>query len=153
MKGLKKAIAVVLGSIAAPGIQNVSAAPFKVVGYEASWDGTVSGIQFNKVTDVDYAFLVPKGNGSLQAIDDAPKLQSLVSAGHAAGIKVSISCQTSAADWESLASNSGSRGAFVNNMMNFVNRYNLDGVDIDWEFPTTRRVPSLCYRPCIMSLN
>ena len=139
---LIKTIVLILGFIAIASIQNVFAAQFKVVGYETSWDGTVSGIQFSKVTHVDYAFLVPNTDGSLQAIDNASKLQSLVAAGHAAGVKVSISCQTSAANWDSMASNSTNRAAFINNLMNFVNQYNLDGVDIDWEFPTGGNAPN-----------
>ncbi|MEK8105218.1 glycoside hydrolase family 18 protein [Micromonospora sp. M12] len=37
--------------------------------------------------------------------------------------------------FEALAANSGSRTTFVNNLVNFVNQYNLDGVDMDWEYP------------------
>ena len=127
---LIKTIARILVFITAFSIQNVFAAQFKVVGYETSWDGAVSGIQFGKLTHVNYAFLVPNTNGSLQAIDNASKLQSLVSAGHSSGVKVLISCQATAANWDSLASNSASRTAFVNNLMNFINQYNLDGAEI-----------------------
>jgi len=34
-----------------------------------------------------------------------------------------------------LAANASTRTAFVNNLVSFVNQYNLDGVDMDWEYP------------------
>jgi len=34
-----------------------------------------------------------------------------------------------------VAANATSRTAFVNNLVNFVNQYALDGVDMDWEYP------------------
>jgi hypothetical protein len=37
--------------------------------------------------------------------------------------------------FEVLASSAGGRTNFTNNMINFVNQYDLDGVDIDWEYP------------------
>jgi GH18 family chitinase len=53
---------------------------FKVIGYLPSWSGSVSAIQFSKLTHINYAFLIPNSDGSLQAIDDASKLQSMASA-------------------------------------------------------------------------
>src|SRR5689334_3930318 len=53
------------------GVSNAFA--FRVIGYFPSWQGSVSGIQFSKVTHVNYAFLLPNSNGSLQAIDNASK--------------------------------------------------------------------------------
>jgi len=127
-----------LGLLLATGAQN-SFASFKVIGYFPSWQGSVSAIQFSKVTHINYAFLLPNANGSLQAIDNASKLQSLVSSGHSAGVKVCISVggwnNGDDSAFVSLAGNSTYRTAFVNNLVNFVNQYGLDGVDIDWEYP------------------
>jgi regulation of enolase protein 1 (concanavalin A-like superfamily) len=114
---------------------------FRVVGYFPSWQGNVSDIQFSKVTHINYAFLLPNSNGSLQAIDNASKLTSLVTAAHNAGVKVSISVggwnNGDDSAFVSLAGNSSYRTTFVNNIVNFISQYNLDGVDIDWEYPDT----------------
>ena len=133
---LNKLIVLIAGFIVAAGIQSTLASQFKVVGFETSWDGTVGSIQFNKLTHVIYAFLVPNSDGSLQAIDNPSKLQSLVSSAHAKGVKVLISCQAPAGTWGALAFNSGDVSAFISNVENFVSQYGLDGVDIDWEFPS-----------------
>src|SRR6185295_3853385 len=66
---------------------------------------------------------------------------SLVSSAHNAGVKVGISVggwnDGNDSAFVSLAGNSTARTAFVNNIVNFINQYNLDGVDIDWEYPDT----------------
>lgn len=112
---------------------------FKSVGYMPSWAGSVNSIQYGKLTHINYAFVLPNANGSLQAVDNPSKLSSLVSLGHANNVKVSIAIggwnDGNDSGFESLAANSGTRTTFVNNVANFVNQYNLDGVDIDWEYP------------------
>ncbi|WFE39415.1 glycosyl hydrolase family 18 protein [Micromonospora sp. WMMD998] len=112
---------------------------FKSVGYMPSWSGSVNSIQYGKLTHVNYAFALPNGDGSLRAVENPSKLSSLVSLGHANNVKVSIAIggwnDGDDSAFEALAANSGARGAFVTNVVNFVNQYNLDGVDIDWEYP------------------
>ncbi|TWI90920.1 glycosyl hydrolase family 18 protein [Chitinophaga japonensis] len=116
-----------------------SLAQFKVVGYMPSWSGNVNAIQYSKLTHINYAFLLPTATGGLQPIENPSKLQSLVSMGHANGVKVLIAVggwnNGDDSGFESLAANSSYRAAFVTNMLNFVNQYGLDGVDIDWEYP------------------
>ena len=104
-----------------------------------SWAGDVANIQYSKVTHINYSFLLPTSTGGFYPIDNPSKLQSLVSRGHAAGVKVSIAVggwnggDDSA--FEQLAANSAYRNNFVNYLINFVNQYGLDGVDMDWEYP------------------
>ncbi|HXE42408.1 MAG TPA: glycosyl hydrolase family 18 protein, partial [Candidatus Baltobacteraceae bacterium] len=128
-----------LGLLLAGAVQ--SSFGFRVVGYFPSWQGSVSGIQFSKVTHINYAFLLPNSNGSLQTIDNASKLQSLVTSAHNAGVKVCISVggwnDGNDSAFVSIAGNSSYRTTFVNNIVNFINQYDLDGVDIDWEYPDT----------------
>lgn len=114
-------------------------AQFKVVGYMPSWSGSVSAIQYSKLTHINYAFLLPTATGGLQAIENASKLSSLVSTAHANGKKVLIAVggwnDGNDSGFEGLAANATYRNAFVSNMINFVNQYGLDGIDIDWEYP------------------
>ena len=104
-----------------------------------SWAGSANSIQYSKLTHINYAFVLPNSNGSLQGLDNPSKLQSMVSLGHAAGVKVSIAVggwnDGNDSGFEALAGNATARTAFVNNIVNLVNQYNLDGVDIDWEYP------------------
>lgn len=112
---------------------------FKIVGYMPSWSGDVNKVQYSKLTHINYAFVLPNTNGTLQGLDNPGKLQSLVSKAHANGVKVSISIggwnDGNDNGFEQLAKNAGTRTTFVNAVMSLVNQYGLDGADIDWEYP------------------
>ncbi|MFC3502845.1 glycosyl hydrolase family 18 protein [Micromonospora krabiensis] len=112
---------------------------FKSVGYLPSWAGSVNSVQYNKLTHINYAFVLPNSNGTLRAVENPSKLSSLVSLGHANNVKVSIAIggwnDGDDSAFEALAANAGSRTTFVNSVVSFVNQYGLDGVDMDWEYP------------------
>ncbi|WP_260194786.1 glycosyl hydrolase family 18 protein [Actinophytocola gossypii] len=112
---------------------------FRSVGYMPSWSGDVNAIQYDKLTHINYAFALPNPNGTLQGIPNPGKLSSLVNLGHGNGVKVSLAIggwnNGDDSAFEALAANAGSRGTFVNSVVGVVEQYNLDGVDIDWEYP------------------
>ena len=58
---------------------------------------------------------------------------------HANNVKVSVAIggwnDGDDSLFELMASNSQSRDFFVKQVMSFVEQYNLDGVDMDWEYP------------------
>jgi hypothetical protein len=112
---------------------------FKVVGYFPTWQGDVNAIQYDKLTHINYSFIVPNSSGGLSSLSDPGRLQQLVSNSHQNGVKVCIAVGGwnggDDSNFEVLASQAWSRTAFVNNVMNFVNAYGLDGVDMDWEYP------------------
>jgi GH18 family chitinase len=111
----------------------------KIVGYMPSWAGSATAIQYSKLTHINYSFVLPNANGTLQGLPNPSKLQSIVTLGHANGVKVLIAVGGwnggNDSAFESLAANASTRTAFVNNLMNLVEQYNLDGVDMDWEYP------------------
>ena len=136
------AVAVVAaGAIAMQGTSEAAVLPnnFKSVGYMPSWAGSVTSIQYSKLTHINYAFVLPNSNGTLQAVPDPAKLQSLVSLGHQNNVKVGLALggwnDGNDSAFEALAGNSGARTTFVNAVMGLVGQYNLDGIDIDWEYP------------------
>jgi GH18 family chitinase len=112
---------------------------FRSVGYLPSWSGSVNSVQYGKLTHINYAFALPNSNGTLQAVPSASKLTSLVSKAHGNNVKVSLSIggwnDGDDSAFESLAGSASKRTTFVNSVLNVLNQYNLDGVDIDWEYP------------------
>ncbi|MEO3745753.1 glycosyl hydrolase family 18 protein [Plantactinospora sp. B5E13] len=112
---------------------------FKNVGYLPSWAGDVNAIQYNKLTHINYAFVLPNSNGTLRAVENPGKLSTLVSRAHSSNVKVSIAIggwnDGDDSAFEALAANASTRTTFVNSVVNFVNQYGLDGVDMDWEYP------------------
>ncbi|MDD7886346.1 glycosyl hydrolase family 18 protein [Flavivirga sp. 57AJ16] len=112
---------------------------FKVVGYMPSWQGSASNIQYDKLTHINYSFLIPNSNGSLQTMEGVAKMQQIITQGHTQGVKVLIAVggwlNGNDSAFTTLAANPATRTTFINNLVNFVNQYNLDGVDMDWEYP------------------
>ncbi len=112
---------------------------FKVVGYMPSWQGNANAIQYDKLTHINYSFLLPNSDGSLRPLDNVSKMQQIVSLAQAQGVKVLIAVggwmDGNDSAFTTLAANPSTRAAFINNLVNFVNQYNLDGVDMDWEYP------------------
>lgn len=137
--GLALAAAAATMTVMAPAAQAAYPAGFKSVGYMPSWAGNVSSIQYSKLTHINYSFVLPNSNGTLQGVPDPGKLQQLVSLGHQNGVKVSIAVggwnNGNDDNFEILAASANGRTTFVNALINLVNQYNLDGVDIDWEYP------------------
>jgi chitinase len=115
-----------------------AATSFKVIGYLPSWSGSVSSIQFSKLTHINYAFALPNSDGSYQAIDNTSKLSSMVSAAHAAGVKALLSVGGGGGGngFAGIVASSGNITNFVNNTISLCNQYDLDGIDIDWEYPS-----------------
>ena len=116
-----------------------TAEDFRVVGYSPSWQGSANDIQYDKLTHINYSFLLPNSDGSLQSLANAGKLQAIVSRAKTEGVKVLIAVGGwnggNDSAFTTLAANESSRSAFIDNLMDFVERYDLDGVDMDWEYP------------------
>lgn len=138
---MKKAMKPILASMLILLTMLVSA-QFKVVTYQSYW--TVSTkLQYNKLTHINFAFALPTSTGALKPLSGTAMLQTIVTNAHAVGGKVYIAV----GGWSdggtplgpifaSAASNTTNRTKLITDIMTIVNTYNLDGVDIDWEFPS-----------------
>jgi GH18 family chitinase len=94
-------------------------------------------IPYDQLTHINYAFLTPQDDGTFNPIANSWKLKQIVASGHAKNVKVLISVGGWGWDqqFETMAANAASRAAFVKNLKAFVDEYQLDGADIDWEYP------------------
>ncbi|HEY4334447.1 MAG TPA: glycoside hydrolase family 18 protein [Puia sp.] len=111
---------------------------FKVIGYLPSWAGSVGSIQFSKLTHINYAFALPNANGTYQAIDNTSKLTSMISSAHGAGVKalLSVGGGGGGGGFSGIVASQTNINNFVNNTISLCNQYGLDGIDIDWEYPS-----------------
>ena len=113
-----------------------TAQPFIILAYAT--DGIIADlIPYDKLTHINYSFLTPKTDGTFNRINNSWKLEQIVGSAHQRGVKVSISVGGWGwdAQFEELAANPDIRTAFVQNLKAFVGEYQLDGVDMDWEYP------------------
>ncbi|PAB58618.1 glycosyl hydrolase family 18 protein [Anaeromicrobium sediminis] len=117
---------------------------FKVVGYYSEiFECPIDeNVQFDKLTHIIYAFLIPNEDGSLVGIEKPEKLKELVEKSHKNNVEILIavggwSYKNIPLDptFEKMAASSETRERFIDNIIKFVDEYDLDGVEIDWEYP------------------
>ncbi len=119
---------------------------FKVMGYftESPYlnDPIDEAVQFDGLTHLIYGFLKPASDGSLYPIGQPERLKELVDKSHAHGVKVVIAVggvfygnEPLSGHFEAVAGNDEALRKFVRELRGFVENYNLDGVEIDWEYP------------------
>jgi GH18 family chitinase len=113
-----------------------SARPFIILAY-ATAGIDADTIPYEKLTHINYSFLIPNPDGSFNPIENSSKLKQIIQAAHGHNVKVCISVGGWGwdAQFEELAAKAESRTAFVQNLNAFVDEYQLDGADIDWEYP------------------
>lgn len=109
---------------------------FRIVAYAT--DAIIAElIPYDKLTHINYSFLIPNPDGTFATLNNAWKLKEIVENAHQQNVKVSIAVGGWGWDneFEQMAASPESRSAFVKNLTAFVAEYQLDGVDIDWEYP------------------
>jgi len=110
--------------------------PFIILAYAT--DGIIADIiPYHQLTHINYSFLTPKADGTFNPLNNSWKLKQIVASAHQHNVSVSISVGGWGWDkqFEELAANPEPRSTFVQNLTAFVNEYQLDGTDIDWEYP------------------
>ncbi|RSH80958.1 uncharacterized protein EHS24_008387 [Apiotrichum porosum] len=113
-----------------------------MAGYYADWMSdslTPEDIDWTKFDVVDYAFAEPTSSGGLtfDVSDEGSLLTRLATLAHAAGkkVKLSVGGWTGSAYFSTLCASSSKRATFIANIVAAVTKYDLDGIDIDWEYP------------------
>jgi chitinase len=112
---------------------------FKVVGYWPSWVGTSVNVQVSKLNYINYAFAKENPDGSISLAPPTKPLADLVKQGHGAGARVLLSIggwnNGDASAFSTLSSSPTTRATFVAAVVSLIDQFQLDGIDIDWEFP------------------
>ncbi|MBE2198394.1 MAG: hypothetical protein IAE79_07260 [Anaerolinea sp.] len=110
--------------------------PFRVIAYVTA-SVVPELIPYERLTHINYAFLIPNADGSFAPFVNGWKLETIVAQAHEAGVQVLISVGGWGWDeqFETLGADPALRANFVQNLSAFVAQYNLDGADIDWEYP------------------
>lgn len=110
---------------------------FKVVAYYPFWASeSPSQVNYEGMTHINYAFAVPNEDGTV-LVEQPKKLQQLVEEAHKQGVEVYLAIGGWGYDtiFANIASNPDKRSIFVDCLMDIVDQYNLDGIDMDWEYP------------------
>ncbi|KAJ2559050.1 hypothetical protein EV175_000510 [Coemansia sp. RSA 1933] len=108
-----------------------------IIGYYPSWKKAQSAaIDFSKYTHINMAFGIPTASGTF-SFDGDWFVPQTVSQLHAVGTKVLISVGgwTGSNYFSNIVKDSGASTTLINSMVNYIDTNDLDGVDIDWEYP------------------
>ncbi|KAF9161922.1 hypothetical protein DFQ26_004018 [Actinomortierella ambigua] len=122
-----------------PPLSQQAAGTKKIVAYWTDWTAGAmppEAIPFDKVTHINYAFSVLRPDFT-PVFETDYLLNRVVRACHARGVKVlmSIGGWTGSQYFSPLSSTPAGRKTFIDGAIRFVKNYDLDGIDIDWEYP------------------
>jgi chitinase len=115
---------------------------YYVVGYFPSYrnPADVPDIKFRMTNVVNYAFFSVNASGTLD-VQNPATLAAVITKARANNAKVFVSINDGSGDgktnFKNMAASQVGRIAFTAEVMNKVRQYGFDGVDVDWEFPTT----------------
>ena len=119
--------------------------PFKVIGYYlGEWFHVpVEKLQADKLTHVIYGFIVPRADGSCKPFEKPEELKKLIEKCRGAGTQIYISVGGDTDRdgirlepiFEKIAADDALRATFIDNVMDIVELYGFDGVELDWESP------------------
>jgi len=111
-----------------------------VTGYYPGWEQgqmPATNIDFTTITHVIHFSLTPQPDGSLNLSDNGltpANCSNLVAVAHAAGARAIICVGGAGTETEFQDATAPSTlTTFANNLVQFVNTYGYDGLDIDWE--------------------
>ncbi|WP_462221471.1 glycoside hydrolase family 18 protein [Ferruginibacter sp.] len=141
-----------------PPVNTVIAPPpafgFYVVGYFPSYRtvASVPDIKFRMCNVINYAFATVNASGNL-VLGNSTHLLEVKTKAKANNAKIFLSINGAAADFKTLASSATGRTSLITQTMNLVRTYGLDGVDMDWEFPTTADGTDLTYTALMKQLS
>lgn len=117
----------------------------KIVGYYAAWSSysgfTTNKLDANKLTHINYAFANIGSDFKLVMgyPDKDPAnfkmLQDLKIINPDLKILISVGGWTWSGKFSDAAATETSRSAFASGCVEFITKYGLDGVDLDWEYP------------------
>lgn len=138
-----------------PKVTYVSDNSFKIVAYFPSYRNpdSVDISKYKMITHLFYAFLTPTASGSLNPLPETARFNQVIANARSKGVKVGISVSGAHDVFVSLAANAGARTNLVKNVLAFVKQNNLDGVDLDWEYPRTTDGSDATYTALVKELS
>ncbi len=101
---------------------------------------------------VNYAFFTLNAAGAL-VINNPATFTTVVAKSKANNAKVMISINGASSDFRTMATTSTGRNNFIKQIMNQVRLYQVHGVDMDWEFPSTADGSDITYTALMKELS
>jgi chitinase len=122
-----------------------------LIAYVAGWGNfDLASIDHSKLTHINYAFAnINEGKAVMELEEDSANMATLVSfreTNHDLKILLSVGGWVWSNWFSDAALTESSRKIFANSIVELIKRHDLDGVDLDWEYPG-QRAEDNAYRP------
>lgn len=127
---------------------------FKVVGYFPSYrdPATVPDVKFRMTNVVNYAFFTVNAAGAL-VLNNPTVFQAVITKSKSNNAKIFMSISGNQADFKKMAATPSGRNSFIKQIMNNIRQYQLNGVDMDWEFPRTTDSTDITFTALMKELS
>jgi len=127
----------------------------QIIGYLPNWAAyrrkrlvNPATINYSRYTILNYSFFYPDSNGIIKSCDDyADRFllradTNVVVRAHGEGVKVMISLGgwTLSHTFSKIAADANLREVFAQECVRTLREHDFDGIDIDWEYPTSERI-------------
>lgn len=115
---------------------------YYVIGYFPNYRSLtdIPDVKFKMCNAVNYAFFSVNSSGTL-TVNNATLASQFIAKAKANGAKAFLSINDGFGDgktnFKNMASSASGRTNFIKDVMSKVRQFGFDGVDVDWEFPTT----------------
>lgn len=132
---------------------------FKIIAYyaEAREPDSIELAKFKMITNLHYAFAYPNADGTIRAIGKPANFQKMRKLAKDNGVKFAVSIAGVAdpekTSFETLVRDPALRKVFIANIVKFAVNNDLDGIDIDWEYPNADRGNSVSYEAFMKDLS
>ncbi|WP_193755516.1 glycosyl hydrolase family 18 protein [Psychromonas sp. psych-6C06] len=118
--------------------EDSTAVSFKKVAYWTPDEtDNIELIRFNALTHVNYTHIAFNADGTLVTPEDIEPLEDLVALAQADGAKVGISlgawAEPDDSTFNAIAMDNALINTFIDNISDFLEEYELDGVDLNWQ--------------------
>ena len=120
----------------------------RIVGYYNSFNNLVAleELDVSCLTHLNYAFLIPRADGTLYFLQE-DSVKNTINFCHSRGIRVFVSiggwCDENNKElhkvFEKICISTDKIKLFVDNIIEIVDKFGFDGVDLDWEYPTAEQ--------------
>jgi GH18 family chitinase len=139
-------------------IQPPPAFGFYVVGYFPSYRNLadIPDVKFRMCNVVNYAFFSVNTSGLL-TVNNPSLVPQFITKAKANNAKVFMSINDGSGDgktnFRNMAASSSGRNQFIKDVMSRVRQFGFNGVDVDWEFPTTADGTDLTFTSLMKELS
>lgn len=123
--------------------QSESPSERRVVGYLPDWSyGAYKEMDFSTLTHINISFCNPDENGKLTNYIPDQEMKAIVDKAHANGVKVlaALGGGGGCDNYPPLLKNAETMAAFNDNIMEYCETYDLDGIDLDIELGSASEI-------------